>query len=259
MWAIFLCARIIIEFLMSYILAIDSGNSYVKWGLFKHGQWLTQGKVFYEQILCLKKEFKELISPEKIVISHVARVITKNEICEQISIWPVVPVWIRSHSFQCGVSNGYSDFSQLGCDRWAALIAAWKLQRHACLVINVGSAVTIDALSDSGRFLGGIILPGFQMMLKSLQQGTQLIDTEMDKYEDFPVCTNSAIHSGIVGSLVGAIERMYNLLSRRIDHPVEECIISGGGASLLIPFIKIPIKAIDNLVLEGLIVIAEDS
>lgn len=258
MWVIFLCARIFIDLLMSYILAIDSGNSYVKWGLFDKGRCLKHGNVSYDRVPFLQNYFKELVEPKLIIISHVARTTTKNQISEQIAIWPVKPYWIRSCSFQCGVSNGYSDPRQLGSDRWAALIYAWRIQQKACLVINVGTAVTIDALSESGKFLGGIILPGIQLMLKSLQLGTQLINADMSKYEDFPVNTNSAIQSGVIHSLIGAIEHMYDLLSLQINHPVENCIISGGGASLLIPFIKIPIKAIDNLILRGLVVIAED-
>lgn len=243
---------------MSYILAIDSGNSLVKWGLFKRGQWLKQGIVSYDQVFHLAYDFNKLEVPESIIISHVARSVTKKEICEQISFWLVKPYWVHSCSFQCGVSNSYSDPSQLGCDRWAALIAAWRIQQKACLVISVGTAVTIDALSESGVFLGGIILPGIQLMLKSLQHNTQLINVDTGKYDDFPISTGSAIQSGIIHSILGAVERMHNLLSLRINHPVEMCIISGGGASLLIPFIKIPTKVIDNLVLEGLVVIAED-
>jgi len=244
---------------MPYILAIDSGNSFVKWGLFNHDRCLKHGKVLYNKVYSLENDFKELYVPEVVIISHVARKATKKQICEQISIWPVEPRWIRSYSFQCGVSNNYSDPTQLGCDRWAALIAAWKMQQQACLVINVGTAVTIDALSESGKFLGGIILPGIHLMLNSIQLGTQLFSADMSNYEDFPVSTNSAIQSGIIHSIIGAIERMYNLLSMKIDHPVKTCIISGGGASLLFPFIKIPITAIDNLVLKGLVSIAEDS
>ncbi|WP_394807438.1 type III pantothenate kinase [Nitrosomonas sp.] len=244
---------------MPYILAIDSGNSFVKWGLFNNGRCLKQGKVEYDKIQNVKNDFKELQAPASIIISHVARAATKNQICEQISSWPVKPHWICSCAFQCGVSSSYSDPTQLGCDRWASLIAAWEMQQQACLVINVGTAVTIDALSESGEFLGGIILPGFHLMLNSLQRGTQLFKAGMSAYEDFPISTDSAIQSGMIHSVIGAIERMYNLLSIKINHPVKTSIISGGGVSLLSPFIKIPIKTIDNLVLKGLVLIAEDS
>lgn len=243
---------------MSYLLVIDSGNSYVKWGLYTGDQWLRKSKVFYSDVFLLEKEFIDLPEPTIIVISHVARAITRNQLSAVISIWPIRPYWIVAQTFQCGVTNGYSDPTQLGSDRWAALIATWKIRRHACLVINVGTAVTIDALSDSGKFLGGIILPGSHLILSSLLSGTQLINIETGNYRDFPLNTNDAIKSGLIQCLIGAIERMYNLLSLQLDHSVESCIISGGDASILAPFIRFPTVVVDDLVLEGLVIIADD-
>lgn len=243
---------------MSYLLAIDSGNSYVKWGLYTGNQWFKKGKVFYNDVLLLEKEFINLPEPTTIVISHVAREITRNQLNTLISIWPIKPYWIVTQTFQCDVANGYSDPTQLGSDRWAALIAAWRIRRHACLVINVGTAVTIDALSDSGRFMGGIILPGVHLVLSSLSSGTQLINVEGGNYRDFPLNTDDAIQSGLIQCLIGAIERMYNLLSLRLDHSIESCVISGGDASILAPFIKFPTIIVDDLVLEGLVIIADD-
>ncbi len=243
---------------MSYILAIDSGNSFIKWGLYADDRWIKKGKVFYREVATLEEEFSDLPEPTMIVISHVARAITRDQLDILISIWSTETHWIVAQAFQCSVSNGYSNPEQLGSDRWAALIAAWEIRHRACLVINVGTAMTIDALSDSGKFLGGIIVPGVRLMLSSLLSGTQLIESESGTCRDFPRNTNDAIQSGVIQCLVGAIERMHNLLSLQLDHPIESCIISGGGTSELIPFIKIPVKVIDNLVLEGLAIIAND-
>ncbi|NBQ68053.1 MAG: type III pantothenate kinase [Nitrosomonadaceae bacterium] len=242
----------------STLLIIDSGNSFVKWGLFDNDLWLTQNSVSCDDISVLKTELSVLSEPHLIIISHVARDEIKNEICKIISHWSIQPIWHHSQSYQCGVLNGYSDPKQLGSDRWAALIAAWNIEHKACLVINAGTALTIDTLSDSGKFLGGIILPGFHLMLNSLYSGTQLKPNKSGVYQNFPVNTQNAIHSGIIQSLVGAIDRMYDILSKQLTHLSISCIISGGNSSLLCPFIKYPIKIIDNLVLEGLVVIAKD-
>ncbi|MER0215363.1 MAG: type III pantothenate kinase [Nitrosomonas sp.] len=242
----------------SVLLIIDSGNSFVKWGLFNNDLWLTQRSVSHDDISELQTEFSVLSEPHLIIISHVARDETKSKICKFISRWSIQPIWHHSQSYQCGVLNGYSDPKQLGSDRWAALIAAWNIEHKACLVINAGTAVTIDTLSDNGKFLGGIILPGFYLMLNSLYSGTQLKPNKLGVYQNFPVNTQNAIHSGIIHSLVGAIERMYGVLSTQLKHSSINCIISGGNASLLSPFIKYPLKIINNLVLEGLVVIAKD-
>lgn len=243
---------------MSSIFAIDSGNSFVKWGFYKDARWLAQGKIDYKSISCLRNELNKFPMPDVIIISHVARRETRTEIRNMTSHWDSQIIWLQSSLSLCGVVNGYLNPMQLGSDRWAALIAAWGIQREACLVINVGTAVTIDALSDSGQFLGGIILPGAHLMRNSLHAETQLSSMKAGVYEDFPGDTNNAIQSGIIQCLVGAIERMHDLLSKRICYTVKNCIISGGGAPLLLPFIKFPIDMIDNLVLEGLILIAKD-
>jgi type III pantothenate kinase len=243
---------------MSSILVIDSGNSYIKWGLQINYQWVRKGKVFYNDIFLLKKEFASLPQPKIIVISHVARSVTRSQLNLLISIWPISPHWVIAQSFQCNVFNDYSDPTQFGSDRWAALIAAWEILHTACLVINVGTAVTIDALSDSGRFLGGIILPGPELIFNSLLSGTQLTNIRTGNYKTFPLNTNDGIQSGVIHCLIGTFERMHNLLSLRLKHPIKNWIISGGGASVLTPYIKFPIIAVDNIVLEGLAIIAND-
>jgi len=243
---------------MTYLLAIDSGNSYVKWGLHDGSEWIKKGKVFYDDVYLLEKDFIDLPKPMVIIISHVARNSTRNHLITLVSIWPTKPQWICTKELQCGVSNGYLDPKRLGSDRWAALIAAWRVQHRACLVINVGTAMTIDVLSGYGKFLGGIILPGFHLMYRSLLSGTQLKNDEAVSYQDFPDNTKDAIYSGVIHSLLGAIERMHNLFLIQIDQSPGSCIISGGGASVLMPFIKFPVNFIDNLVLEGLVIIAEE-
>ncbi|MBY0475915.1 MAG: type III pantothenate kinase [Nitrosomonas sp.] len=244
---------------MSYILAIDSGNSNIKWGLYHGDQWLMQGNVFYKDVSNLEDEFINLPTPTFIIISHVARSETRNQITKLISLWPSRLEWLSSNNFRCNVINGYINPSQLGSDRWAALIAAWRIEKQPCLVINAGTAVTIDVLSESGKFLGGIILPGFNLMTKSLLSGTQLTNIELGSYEDFPVSTENALQSGLIHCILGAVDRMYNLLLSTVNLASVNCIISGGSASLLIPFFKLPIKVINNLVLEGLIIVANDT
>ena len=244
---------------MPYLLAIDSGNSFLKWGIHDGNQWLTQDKVSQDDILLLKDSWSHIPSPTSIIVSCVTHTILRDKLSLLLSIWPIEPRWISALPRQCGVSNGYTDPYQLGSDRWAALVAAWAIQRQSCLVINVGTAMTGDALSVPGKFIGGIILPGQQLMFKSLKANTQLDSFQNGCYEDFPSNSGNAIYNGVLHSLIGAIERMYSLLSLHADQPLGNCIISGGGAVMLLPYIKLPSMIIDNLVLEGLMIIASDT
>ncbi len=245
---------------MSYILAIDSGNTFIKWGLYADGLWIKYGIISYEGVLVLNEEFSHLPEPDIVIISHVARAITRDQLVALISIWDARYYWVDAQEFQCNVSNSYSIPQQLGSDRWASLIAAWNISQQACLVISVGTAMTIDALTDSGNFLGGIIIPGIELMHNSLFSHTQLttISHSSGNYRVFPQNTNDAVESGVIQCMMGAIDRMYNFLSLQVNHPIEVCFITGGGASKLIPYIKIPVTVIENLVLRGLIIIAND-
>lgn len=239
------------------ILAIDSGNSYIKWGLYEASQWLKKGKVHQSDVSLLATQFKQLLKPKIVVVSHVGRATVRCEIANIIaSLYTLEPSWIVAQKYGFGITNRYMDPVQLGCDRWLALIAAWdKINYRRCLVVNVGTAMTVDALTDHGEFLGGIIVPSAYLIFKSLCLNTQLDYLQKDSYNDFPLTTNEAIHSGAIHCLVGAIERMHQLFIDKFNCSMVDCVISGGGASILLPFIKMPIVLVDELVLEGLAII----
>lgn len=243
------------------ILAIDSGNSYIKWGLYEANQWLKKGKIHQNDISSLAIQFKQLFKPQIVVVSHVGRATTRYEIANVItSLYALEPNWIVAQKYGFGITNRYINPVQLGCDRWLALIAAWeKINHRRCLVVNVGTAMTVDVLTDQGEFLGGIIAPSAYLIFKSLCLNTQLDYSRKANYDDFPLTTNEAIHSGAIYCLVGAIERMHQLLINKFNCSMLDCVISGGGASMLLPFIKLPIVFVDELVLEGLAIIGNSN
>jgi type III pantothenate kinase len=240
------------------LLAVDSGNTYVKWGLHDGHTWLKQGVVAQDEKALLEGEWRDMGEPGRILVSHVGTMQTKADLSELFSRWKVGPQWITAVAYQCGVRNYYTDPAQLGSDRWAALIAAWELQRQGCLVVDTGTAMTVDALSDTGEFLGGIITPGVDLMQKILIENAASLKLESGKFRDYPDSTADAIYSGTVHALAGAVERMAALLTITLGH-VPDCILSGGTAQELQPHINVNTKVIDNLVLEGLVLIAYES
>ncbi|MCA9398266.1 MAG: type III pantothenate kinase, partial [Candidatus Omnitrophica bacterium] len=149
---------------------------------------------------------------------------------------------------------------QLGSDRWAALIAAWDKYHESCLVINIGTAMTVDALSNDGVFLGGIIVPSSHSLLNCIQKNTQININHEKKfcYKAFPLNTTNAIFSGIVQSQIGSIERMTRLFHLQQGYAVKNCIFSGGGAADILPYVNLKYTVIENLVLDGLLIIAKE-
>ena len=143
-----------------------------------------------------------------------------------LSVPAIRQVSFRGAGKQCGVRNGYSSAAQLGSDRWAALISAWHMVSGKCLVVNCGTAITIDTLSGQGEFLGGLILPGVELMQRSLVAATDQLKSEQGEYAPFPLNTADALFSGAIQACCGAIERQYTLL----DDDGAPVVLSGGAA-----------------------------
>lgn len=237
------------------ILAVDAGNSRVKWGLHDGREWLVKGWVPTADISALLQQWATLTEPSRILISNVAGVDLRAEMERYSSRWPTKINWISASNEQCGVSNGYRKPAQLGCDRWAALIAAWKLCSSACVVVNAGTAMTVDALNGQGKFMGGMIVPGLTTMLRALTANTAGLEMVPGRYDDFPTSTADALYSGALAAMAGAVDKMVGSLGRETGtKPL--CLLSGGDAPVLCQRLSADATIVDNLVLDGLIEIA---
>jgi type III pantothenate kinase len=232
------------------ILAIDCGNTRVKWGLREPqaAGWTALGAVPLADIAQLDAQWSSLPAPSRIVIANVAGEPARKALLGPLARFASEPRWISAQASQCGVTNGYADPGQLGVDRWAALVGAWHLQRGACLVVNAGTATTVDMLSSQGRFRGGIIIPGVDLMKRSLAHHTAGLPLAQGRFAEAPRCTADAIESGCLHAQAGAIERMF----ARIEAGAV-CLLSGGNAPRILPVLTIPAREVDNLALEGLI------
>jgi type III pantothenate kinase len=123
----------------------------------------------------------------------------------------------------------------------------------------VGTAVTVDALDPAGRFLGGLILPGFGLMLRALEMGTAGLMAPTGEAVDFPTNTSDALMSGGTYAVTGAIERMHRHLQ---DHDrgtlAPRLFITGGAAPKVLSATDLPFEWVDELILEGLLVLARE-
>lgn len=242
------------------LLAVDSGNSHIKWGLHDGHAWLDRGVVEQGKIALLAEEWAELAEPSRVVISNVAGVQARNDLSGLLSSWRIEPQWVMAVPYQCGVRNYYADPAQLGSDRWAALVAAWESEGQGCLVVDAGTAMTVDALSDTGEFLGGIITPGLGMMQNVLAAEIPFPvpgpgGGKAGEFSDYPDRTADAIYSGSLHALAGAIERMSALLTGTLGR-MPDIVLSGGTAEQLRSRLTLNVKVKDGLVLQGLLAIA---
>jgi len=239
------------------ILAVDAGNTRIKWGI-HDGTWLEQGAVTYDGLPELIDRVQAYPALCQAVVASVARQQIDAALQAIFDQRGIAALWVKAQARACGVANGYARPAQLGSDRWAALVAAWHLKRAACVVASAGTALTVDALSASGEFLGGLIVPGFAMMQQALVANTAGIALVDGSFRDFPVTTGDAVHTGALQAMAGAVAKMRMTLEQR-EQAKPHLLLAGGDASRLQAALSGDGEIVDNLVLDGLVLIAGES
>ena len=237
------------------ILAIDAGNSRVKWGWHDGRGWSSLSTVSLIEFAAANHDINPFAAthenPQQIVISNVAGEGAHQLLINWTRIFDAEPLWLKGEAERCGVTSRYERPDQLGPDRWAALVAARALHSGACLVVNAGTATTADVLSAEGEFLGGLILPGVDLMRFVLHEHTGRLPLQEGRFVRTPRNTIDAIESGCRHAQAGAVERMF-----RIAGTGAQCLVSGGAGKALSEQLGIPCRYVENLVLEGLARIA---
>lgn len=237
------------------ILAIDAGNSRVKWGWHDGHGWSSLATVSLIEFAAANHDINPFAAthenPARIVISNVAGDGAHQLLVNWTSIFEAEPFWLKGEAERCGVTSRYERPGQLGADRWAALVAARALHTGACLVVNAGTATTADLLSPTGEFVGGLILPGVDLMRFVLHEHTGRLPLQEGRFARTPRNTVDAIESGCRHAQAGAVERMYRLAGAD-----AQCLVSGGAGNALVEQLDIPCRYVENLVLEGLARIA---
>jgi type III pantothenate kinase len=247
-------------------LALDVGNTRLKWAQYDSptagARLLAQGAVFLENIDKLAEgDWSGIASPAKILGCIVAGDAIKRRVAEQLELWDIQPHWVISSPQEAGLTNGYDHPARLGADRWVAMIGA----RHRlisrgvhkpCVVVMVGTAVTVEAIDAHGRFLGGIILPGHGIMLRALESGTAGLHVPTGEVCDFPTNTSDALTSGGTFAIAGAVQRMVDNVTRHCGQ-APECIMTGGAGWKMAPSMSVNVELVESLIFDGLLEIAQ--
>ncbi|NMM11398.1 MAG: type III pantothenate kinase [Polaromonas sp.] len=246
-------------------LALDVGNTRLKWAQYDTpapgATLLAQGAVFLENIDKLAEdEWRAMPPPTRILGCVVAGDTIKQRVAEQMELWDVAPRWVVSSPKEAGLTNGYDHPARLGADRWVAMIGAHhrllaRGLRKPCVVVMVGTAVTVEAIDASGKFLGGIILPGHGIMLRALESGTAGLHVPTGDVRDFPTNTSDALTSGGTFAIAGAVQRMVENITRHCGE-APECIMTGGAGWKMAPSMSVQFELVDNLIFDGLLEIA---
>lgn len=246
-------------------LAIDVGNTRLKWALFDSprpgARVIAQGAEFLDHIDRLAETaWSSLPAPRCMLGCVVASDAVKHRVEAQMEQWDISPQWVISSSQEAGLRNGYDHPARLGPDRWVAMIGAWHRMlalgpARPIVVSMVGTAVTVEAIDATGKFLGGYILPGHGIMLRALESGTAGLHVPTGEVRPFPTNTSDALTSGGTYAIAGAMERMVQHVRA---HCAAEpwCVMAGGAGWKMAPSLGTPFELMDSLIFDGLLQIA---
>lgn len=242
-------------------LLLDVGNTRLKWGEFEDGTFRRTGhialkKIHDEGLSALTSKLPREV--DAVSASNVAGTSFATRLSGVVGMHCKCDVhFARSEREAYGVTNSYRQPRRMGVDRWVAMIGAWSELESACLIVDAGTAVTIDALDDDGQHLGGQILPGVALMANALAEETSDIPKigrrsagfamDMDIFSDN---TAKAVASGTQSAVIGAIERAIGVL-RSNDYDATIILTGGDAARILKTLDETPLHR-PHLVLQGL-------
>ncbi|MGI9308283.1 MAG: type III pantothenate kinase, partial [Gammaproteobacteria bacterium] len=208
-------------------LLLDIGNTRIKWAWTQGEELLEPGELTHrDEPLDELVELMNLAqhAPEDIFAVNVAGAELGDAISGAIRSRVAKPVKFMVTSEKVGeVSCGYSDCSQLGVDRWAAIIGAWSQYQTALCVVDAGTAITVDLITAAGQHLGGYIAPGVHLMNEALKRETGDIErlaarTGLRGLESSApgTSTEAAVSHGAILAVTGLIDRGAGVLAELV-------------------------------------------
>lgn len=242
------------------VLCIDIGNSRLKWGYCRLANLGIdkRGSIDLER-LCVNQlnACFSGMEAQPVWISCVAA----SEYVELIERWfddnwgmAVNQIALSLKAYKN--LNAYMNTGDLGVDRWLAMVAMQNATDNDFCIIDAGTAITIDVVVD-GSHKGGLIMPGLQLMLDSLQGNTENLENESGQNVSLAINTADAVASGVVDGVVGGIERA--ILRIKKMYPDIVVTITGGDAERIAMLSRIELVIENNTVLKGVGVMARDA
>ena len=234
------------------VLELDAGNTRLKWRLIKEGCVVARGAVDNDDDW--NSRLPELI--DHLGSFQLARMSAvsggeKHRLLTQIIHGGFgVPVQVaQTKAACCGVTVAYSEPSVLGVDRWLAMLAAFhQPEQGTKIIVDSGTALTVDIIDPEGKHIGGYIAPGVQLMKQSLQLNTAQLSVKEELAESLSPGTNTlqCIDHGVLLMIVS----MINSVIAGFDNAIV--YLTGGSVQLLQPYIEEESKYLPELVMDGL-------
>lgn len=246
-------------------LLIDIGNTRIKWARFEDGILQPQSAsphADWSAETLVETVLRRGNRSDRVLVSNVAGPRMAEVVRTAVAqAWQVEAEFVTSTPIAGGVRNAYPQPAKLGVDRWLAIIGAHALERDAVCIVSVGTAMTIDGVAADGRHLGGVIVPGPDLMITSLLKNTSDIAQRAQQGDAgdglFANNTLGAIRQGAEQALAALIERAVGVMRRTLNE-TPKLLVTGGASDRVEKAIGLPYRAVPDLVLQGLAVLARE-
>ncbi len=219
---------------MNKVICFDIGNRNVKIGIFEN-----------------KKKKPELFIEKKENAVKILERITKRHRVEKlygISVVPFIEEKIRArfnvkfltHQDFKEIKNPYREKERMGIDRIVNVYSAINLYRTDSIVMDFGTAITVDVVKKNGNFLGGLIIPSFKTQLEVLNRSTELINLKNLKlnFRLTGKSTEECVSYGIIGVLIYGLKGIVEGIKKKYRLKNLKIVLTGGDGKLFKKFIK---------------------
>ncbi len=239
-------------------LLLDVGNMRVKWALAHNStdEVVDSGVLAddWSDLACFAGEIDSVwvscVASSSVLESLKSKVQQYFEIaCNVVTV----------SSEKAGMKNNYADLRKLGVDRWVAALGARSVApKGALIVIDAGTAVTIDLVSAKNCFEGGVILPGFTTMHDALIGRTARIESHRTPVHSvIGKNTRDCVNSGVQYGLIGAIERVVFEIAVELEKEQPRIILTGGDAEAIAAGSKLEVELQSNIIFHGLMLLSK--
>jgi type III pantothenate kinase len=242
------------------LLAVDVGNTQTHFGVFndgddqvaEHWRFATEWQSTGDELGAVLSNLLALRGLSFADVKHSIISSTVPQLSEQ---WTLMSeryltrgMLVVGPSIKTGMPIRIDNPYEVGADRLVNAVAAYERVGDACIVVDFGTAITYDAVSASGEYLGGIITPGAEISMDALyERAAKLPKVEMAEPRALiGKSTVEAIRSGIAFGFAGQVEGIVRRLRAELG-PDTTVIATGGLARVVVPFIRETIDQVDEL------------
>nr|VFK47722.1 MAG: type III pantothenate kinase [Candidatus Kentron sp. TC]VFK61073.1 MAG: type III pantothenate kinase [Candidatus Kentron sp. TC] len=252
------------------VLVLDIGNTRIKWAHVAGDGPVEHADAVYtvgQLPKILNKRWRAMKSPCRMLVSNVGKAGIADALSQWTKEnWSLQPEYVTVENEAWGITCAYRDAATFGADRWIALIAAHRKFKGPICVVDCGTAITVDALADDGKHLGGLIIPGIGLMRRTLSRSTGRIGA-MPEIDTMSAAaqntwlgrsTEEGVMAGTMWATVAFIDRVVVDLEAEFRKRMT-CVLVGGDAQTIRPLLACKAICEPDLVLQGLAIISEQS